>query len=426
MESNLSPDPSDTTNALLAQLVQIGLGNLIAAGSTPAVRIQMIAYASLSMSLLAAFGAVLGRQWLGYYKFYRYGRGSLESRGKRRQEMYDGLITWYFDAVVQSFPVLLQISVLLFEIALGAHMWYQQPSIAWVIIAISVSGFLFYLLTVMACLISPSCPFQTPMSTILCMSGIDRVLHPVFKRVFNYLQQLKTSAHGVLLGILGTLRSGWTRFYEALAGPVRAAGAFLFPPSPTKVVDSEAQPLDQDLDVLVEVESILTLDLRDISTSDLEAPSIKWLLETSTDPEVVLATAKLVPQVEWPLDLDVSDMLHQLSDIFTSCVDIQGNIVPSLEEKASACTTALTHLYYGRILQAHPGCGDFIAHERGDADVFWEIFRGGICTTDRMVLHTTINLCVSNDDGPQWTPLWSEACPDSILERLSHLLPYHF
>ncbi|KAG2062818.1 hypothetical protein BDR04DRAFT_979082, partial [Suillus decipiens] len=75
MESNLSPDPSDTTNALLTQLVQIGLGNLTAVGSTPAdpastwsptmpaVWVQMIAYASLSMSLLAAFGAVLGKQW---------------------------------------------------------------------------------------------------------------------------------------------------------------------------------------------------------------------------------------------------------------------------------------------------------------------------------------------------------------------------
>ncbi|KAG2351786.1 hypothetical protein BDR07DRAFT_1258491, partial [Suillus spraguei] len=75
MESNLSPDPDDTTHALLAQLVQIGLGNLTAVGSTPAtqastwspliasIRIQSIAYASLSFSLLAAFGAVLGKQW---------------------------------------------------------------------------------------------------------------------------------------------------------------------------------------------------------------------------------------------------------------------------------------------------------------------------------------------------------------------------
>ncbi|KAG2128093.1 hypothetical protein BD769DRAFT_1325726, partial [Suillus cothurnatus] len=73
MESKLSPDPSDTTNALLKQLVEIGLGNLTAVGSTPAeptwsptapvLRIQTVAYASLSMSLLAAFGAVLGKQW---------------------------------------------------------------------------------------------------------------------------------------------------------------------------------------------------------------------------------------------------------------------------------------------------------------------------------------------------------------------------
>ncbi|KAG2044088.1 hypothetical protein BDR03DRAFT_846969, partial [Suillus americanus] len=75
MESNLSPDPDDTTHALLAQLVQIGLGNFTAAGSTPVspastwsptianIRIQCIAYASLSFSLLAAFGAVLGKQW---------------------------------------------------------------------------------------------------------------------------------------------------------------------------------------------------------------------------------------------------------------------------------------------------------------------------------------------------------------------------
>ncbi|KAG1722870.1 hypothetical protein EDB19DRAFT_1645565 [Suillus lakei] len=68
MEANLTPNPSDTTNALLTQLVQIGLGNITVvstpatpastwSATTPALRIQMIAYASLSMSLLAAFGA---------------------------------------------------------------------------------------------------------------------------------------------------------------------------------------------------------------------------------------------------------------------------------------------------------------------------------------------------------------------------------
>ncbi|KAG1820849.1 uncharacterized protein BJ212DRAFT_1445413 [Suillus subaureus] len=82
MESNLSPNPSDTTNALLKQLVYIRLSNLTGVGSMPAdpasmwlptmltLWIQTITYTSLAMSLLAAFWAVLGRQWLGSYKCY--------------------------------------------------------------------------------------------------------------------------------------------------------------------------------------------------------------------------------------------------------------------------------------------------------------------------------------------------------------------
>jgi hypothetical protein len=185
MESNLSPDPDDTTHALLTQLVQIGLGNFTAAGSTPAapastwspstaiIRIQCIAYASLSFSLLAAFGAVLGKQWLAYYKSHRYGRGSEDERAKRRQERFNGMVTWYFDAVMQSFPILLQFSLLLFGIALSANMWYKQYTVAWVIIATTVFGFLFYSLTVMAALVSPACPFQSPISTMLRMLRVD-------------------------------------------------------------------------------------------------------------------------------------------------------------------------------------------------------------------------------------------------------------
>lgn len=87
MESNLSPDPNNTTHALFTQLIQIGLGHLTAVGSTPAalastwspstaiIRIQSIAYVSLSMSSLAAFafGAVLNKH--KYYNSHRYGRG---------------------------------------------------------------------------------------------------------------------------------------------------------------------------------------------------------------------------------------------------------------------------------------------------------------------------------------------------------------
>jgi Family of unknown function (DUF6535) len=81
-ESSLSPQPSDTTNALLKVLI-----NKVANGTfteqeaslpiwtgpgSVVVWIQALAYTSLSMSLLAAFGGVLVKQWLGHFKTSRF------------------------------------------------------------------------------------------------------------------------------------------------------------------------------------------------------------------------------------------------------------------------------------------------------------------------------------------------------------------
>jgi hypothetical protein len=81
---------------------------------------QALAYVSLSFSLLAALGAVLGKQWLGYYKTKRYGRGSLADRCKQRHRTFQKLQQWQLENVLQLFPVLLQISVFLFGLSLGA------------------------------------------------------------------------------------------------------------------------------------------------------------------------------------------------------------------------------------------------------------------------------------------------------------------
>ncbi|KAG2143681.1 hypothetical protein DEU56DRAFT_733057, partial [Suillus clintonianus] len=68
----MQPNPVDTTNALLLQLIQISLHGPSAAQQTilsPSTDYssnfwtQALAYTSLSLSLLAAFGAVLGKQW---------------------------------------------------------------------------------------------------------------------------------------------------------------------------------------------------------------------------------------------------------------------------------------------------------------------------------------------------------------------------
>jgi hypothetical protein len=191
----------------------------------------------------------------------------------------------------------------------------------------------------------------------------------------------------------------------------------LVPRYSTNVEDSEAQPLDPDLDV------VLSLDLLDIPTSNLEAPSIKWLLETSTDPEVFITAARLVPLVEWPLDLDVSDMLPHLYDIFRSCVGFDGKIVPSLKEKALACTMALIHLYHGYVLHAYPDHIDFFGSNTQDADMFYAVRLTNIA--NYMMVTMTISLCPSRMLSYTLSDAYSiPAVP--ALEQLLHLLPYHF
>ncbi|KAG2064734.1 hypothetical protein BDR04DRAFT_232354 [Suillus decipiens] len=152
-----------------------------------------------------------------------------------------------------------------------------------------------------------------------------------------------------------------------------------------------------------------------------------WLIETSTDPEVFHAAASLVPDVDWPLHLDVSGTLHQLYDAYTTCLDVRGQIIPSLENKASACTMALCHLYCHRILQGRPACG-FRGEGHADVYVFQEMSHRTKVNYD--VFAATNNLFVTNYEESHY-PLSSlefGACPDSVplLEWLSRVLPFYF
>jgi hypothetical protein len=96
-----------------------------------------------------------------------------------------------------------------------------------------------------------------------------------------------------------------------------------------------------------------------------------------------------------------------------------------LEEKASACTMALCHLYCNRILQGHPAYG-FI--DEGSTDRF--VLRRMLERTkvkDNVVIATT-KLFVAKYKPPfvQWPSPKFGACPDPVLEWLSHTLPFHF
>jgi len=117
------------------------------------------------MSLLAAFVAMLGKQWLNRY--LRHTGGSTIERCGDRQRKFDGLERWPFRLFIESLPIMLQIALLLLTCGLSRYMWSVNTSVARVIISSTVLGFLFYLVIVVAGTSSYECPFQTPASMAL-------------------------------------------------------------------------------------------------------------------------------------------------------------------------------------------------------------------------------------------------------------------
>lgn len=308
----MGPSDSSTTNALLMQIIVLmvkenngtSIGNIFPLPIPPAypsgqVWFQTLAYASLSFSLLAALGAVLGKQWLRFYKLERFGRGSLEERGRNRQQKLQGLEAWHFDAVLQLFPVLLQISLLLFGISLSSYVWTQQRTITAVIIATTVLGCLFYAITLFASLLSPVCPFQTPASFILRMAGAFMWAAGVF------MKKNDTDLHERSMRFRSFIHS------------IKA--------STSKLIQRLFNPSTPPTDPTTEF-------------------AIQWVLATSTEPDKIAAAAAFIPNITWSKDSNIASHYQRLRDTFMGCFDNDGVLRPSAEVRAVACGQALNHL----------------------------------------------------------------------------------
>ena len=124
----LSPDPGDTTNALLTQLsVQlvnisngIPLPSIAAQRSQPfkptasAVKVNVLWFLSLILSLNCALSATLMQQWARRYRELAQRRGAFHRRGRMRAYIFDGIDRFGMAQAVATMPMLLHISVFLF------------------------------------------------------------------------------------------------------------------------------------------------------------------------------------------------------------------------------------------------------------------------------------------------------------------------
>ncbi|KAJ7790092.1 hypothetical protein B0H13DRAFT_2394680 [Mycena leptocephala] len=124
------------------------------------VVVQSLLYISLFMTLLAALLAVLGKQWIMHYQAAG-NRGAVEERGVERQRKLDGLRRWKFEVVLQTFPLLLQLALLLFSSAMSIYLWTIHHSIAIIVLLLTLLGFSSYMVLLGSAIIFPDSPFQS-------------------------------------------------------------------------------------------------------------------------------------------------------------------------------------------------------------------------------------------------------------------------
>ena len=109
---------------------------------------------------------MLGKQWLNQYASVDM-RGTAVERSQNRQRKLNGIVTWYFDHVMELLPLMLQFALLLLGCALTRHIWGIDITVASVVLGVTSFGVICYTLIVIAGAASVSCPYQTPYAHIL-------------------------------------------------------------------------------------------------------------------------------------------------------------------------------------------------------------------------------------------------------------------
>ncbi|KAG8971151.1 hypothetical protein FRC05_011435 [Tulasnella sp. 425] len=187
---SLSPDPLDRTNTLLELLVKrVDNTTLTPSDLTPSfsqqassVAINFLLYASLCCSLLAAMGAMLGKEWL--QSFGRSGQtGAPEEQGRLRQRKFNGILQWHLEGVILFLPNLLLFSVTLFFAGLALYLFPINKVVAGLLIAVLGFSAVVWLVTVLVGAIWPLCPYQSAASRALRLVGRRAALYWVQNRL---------------------------------------------------------------------------------------------------------------------------------------------------------------------------------------------------------------------------------------------------
>ncbi|KAF9649334.1 hypothetical protein BDM02DRAFT_1867150 [Thelephora ganbajun] len=326
VQQELRPDYNEMSFTVLTMLLNAtsGIPNQVdipvASGpNASAVQVQSILFASLASALLAAFVAMLGKQWLNLHA-----EGSIVDRSRHRELRMRGMITWHFKIIMECLPLIMQLSLFLLGYALARYLWDLSHTVSAVITTFTVFGVLFYLFIVFTSTVWKTCPFQTPVSVVL-----RHIISLARKRQHHRLQKIRNQ-----LSRLRKLNESFTTATLVRSIDEELASVPQTPSRTSTSVTTMVNPED------------------DESTQASDTNCISTMFRFAGAEDAIVAVTGFIPEVNWtsnvrrvPL-LEVYDCLRRS---FEFLKDGRVLVRPGMRAQAYGSARALLHLRVQRL-----------------------------------------------------------------------------
>ncbi|KAI0062720.1 hypothetical protein BV25DRAFT_1779396, partial [Artomyces pyxidatus] len=177
----LQPDTGGTRVALVVQISQqiaadpdetqvpqpISLNSTSFRPSSSALRVNILWFLSLALSLSCALSATLMQQWARRYISNTQDSqraGAPQRQGLIHAHLFIGLQTFRFNEAVEAFPTLLHASVVLSFVGLLDFLFSIDTAVAYVLLAFVIMCAVIYLGLTLLPLAWPNSPYPTPLS----------------------------------------------------------------------------------------------------------------------------------------------------------------------------------------------------------------------------------------------------------------------
>jgi len=394
IQQELRPDYGEMSFTVLTMLLNATSGTPnhldVPTPSGPkssAVQVQSILFGSLASALLAAFLAMLGKQWLNLHV-----QGSLVDRSRHRELKMRGMITWRFKTIMEYLPVIMQLSLALLGYALARYMWDLSRTVSAVITAFTVFGTLFYTVILYAAIVWKTCPFKTPVSLALRQAiSLAREYQP------HLLRRVRDQLSRVVCFMRPGSPPATTILGRSIAGGL--ALDYVAPPDTSTPVAAMVDPEE------------------DESTHVADTNCISTMFRFASGSDAIIAVTGFIPEVNWASNVRRVPLLEVSRSLYRSfefLKDGRVDIRAGMKEQAYESAKALLYIRVQRL------CVDAM-DDPGDIAIMLGSLLG-YHSKENHALVSTLQVLDAVFNGDKEIP-WEEfAFSDAHYYLLSHIL----